>query len=75
MALANTSQRGLQVGWTRAALILTKEHSDKLRAVTHWYGKRVKEVAFEVLKLCGSIMDAGLCDSELSGWYKTKGRH
>ncbi len=75
MALTNTSQRRLQVGWTRTAFILTKDHSDKLRAVTYWYGKRFKEVANEVLEFCGSVMDAGLCDGELSGRYKGKIRH
>lgn len=75
MPLANTSQRRLQVGWTRTAFTLTRDHSDKLRAAIYWYGMRAKEAVFEVLKLCGSVMDAGLCDSELSGRYKTRTRH
>ncbi len=74
MALTNTSQRGLQIGWTRAAFTLTKDHSDKLRAVTYSCGKRVKEVAIEIMKICGTVMDANLCDSELPGRVKGKSR-
>lgn len=50
MAPVNTSQRGLQDGWTRAMFIPRKHHLEKVRALAYWERKTIKEVMDEALR-------------------------
>lgn len=45
----NSSQQGLQEGWTRATFIVRKGHLEKLRALAYWDRKQFKEVIDEAL--------------------------
>ena len=49
MVSINTSQRELQDGWTRATFILRKDYLKKLKAVSYWDRKKMKEVIDEAL--------------------------
>ncbi len=46
-----TSQQGLKEGWTRATFILRKDHLQKIKSLSYWERKRIKEVLDEALKL------------------------
>jgi len=46
-----TSQQGLKEGWTRATFILRKNHLEKIKSVSYWERKRIKEVIDEALAL------------------------
>jgi uncharacterized protein YnzC (UPF0291/DUF896 family) len=49
MIKANSLNKGLQEGWTRATFVLRKEYLSKLRAVSYWDRKKLKEVIDEAL--------------------------
>lgn len=49
MANGNSLEKGLQDGWTRATFILRKEYLKKLKAVSYWDRKKMKEVVDEAL--------------------------
>jgi hypothetical protein len=49
MASINTSQRGLQKGWTRNTFILRKQYLEKIKALAYWERKTIKEVIDEAL--------------------------
>ena len=49
MENANSLEKGLQDGWTRATFILRKEYLKKLKAVSYWDRKKIKEVIDEAL--------------------------
>jgi hypothetical protein len=49
MVKANSLEKGLQDGWTRATFILRKEYLKKLKAVSYWDRKKMKEVIDEAL--------------------------
>jgi hypothetical protein len=49
MENANSLEKGLQDGWTRATFILRKEYLKKLKAVSYWDRKKMKEVIDEAL--------------------------
>ena len=46
-----SSQQGLKEGWTRATFILRKNHLEKLKSVSYWERKKIKEVVDEALRL------------------------
>ncbi len=49
MASNKTSQQGLKDGWTRATFILRKEYLEKLKSLSYWERKKIKEVIDEAL--------------------------
>lgn len=49
MVKTNSLEKGLQDGWTRATFVLTKDHLGKLKAVSYWDRKKMKEVVDEAL--------------------------
>jgi hypothetical protein len=49
MLRTNSLERGLQDGWTRATFVLRKDYLGKLKAVSYWDRKRMKEVIDEAL--------------------------
>jgi uncharacterized protein YnzC (UPF0291/DUF896 family) len=49
MLRANSLEKGLQDGWTRATFVLRKDYLTKLRAVSYWQRKKMKEVIDEAL--------------------------
>ena len=49
MASKKTSQQGLKDGWTRATFILRKDHLEKLKSLSYWERKKIKEVVDEAL--------------------------
>lgn len=49
MIRANSLEKGLQDGWTRATFILRKDYLSKLKAVSYWERKQIKEVIDEAL--------------------------
>jgi len=49
MANANSLERGLQDGWTRATFVLRKDYLSKLKAVSYRDRKKIKEVMDEAL--------------------------
>jgi len=49
MARSNSLEKGLQHGWTRATFVLRKDHLSKLKAVSYWDRKKIKEVIDEAL--------------------------
>jgi len=49
MVKTNSLEKGLQDGWTRATFILRKEYLRKLKAVSYWDRKKMKEVIDEAL--------------------------
>jgi len=46
-----SSQQGLKDGWTRATFILRKDHLEKIKSVSYWERKKIKEVVDEALRL------------------------
>jgi len=46
-----TSQQGLKEGWTRATFILRKDHLEKIKSLSYWERKKIKEVVDDALKL------------------------
>ena len=51
MVSNRSSQQGLKEGWTRATFILRKEHLEKIKSVSYWERKKIKEVVDEALRL------------------------
>jgi hypothetical protein len=49
MVKANSLEKGLQDGWTRATFVLRKDYLKKLKAVSYWERKKMKEVINEAL--------------------------
>ncbi len=49
MVKPNSLERGLQDGWTRATFVLRKDYLNKLKAVSYWDRKKIKEVIDEAL--------------------------
>jgi hypothetical protein len=49
MALNETSQKGLKDGWTRATFILRKDYLEKLKSISYWQRRKIKEVIDEAL--------------------------
>jgi hypothetical protein len=49
MVKANSLEKGLQDGWTRATFVLRKDYLGKLKAVSYWDRKKMKEVIDEAL--------------------------
>jgi hypothetical protein len=49
MALNETSQKGLKDGWTRATFILRKDYLEKLKSLSYWQRRKLKEVVNEAL--------------------------
>ena len=49
MVKPNSVDKGLQVGWTRATFVLRKDYLGKLKAVSYWDRKKMKEVIDEAL--------------------------
>jgi hypothetical protein len=50
MTLNKTSQEGLKEGWTRATFILRKDYLEKLKSISYWQRRRIKEVIDEALR-------------------------
>ncbi len=46
---AKSVEKGLQDGWTRATFVLRKDYLSKLKAVSYWDRKKMKEVVDEAL--------------------------
>ena len=44
MVKPNSLDKGLQDGWTRAIFVLRKDYLSKLKAVSYWDRKKMKEV-------------------------------
>lgn len=67
MTNANSLEKGLQDGWTRATFVLRKDYLSKLKAVSYWERKKIKEVIDEALrnylkgKKIKSISNGGAC--------------
>jgi len=51
MGSNKTSQQGLKDGWTRATFILRKDYLEKLKSLSYWERKKIKEVVDEALTL------------------------
>jgi len=51
MASNKYSQQGFKDGWTRATFILRKDHLEKIKSVSYWERKKIKEVIDEALTL------------------------
>jgi len=51
MVSKKSSQQGLKDGWTRATFILRKDHLEKIKSVSYWERKKIKEVVDEALTL------------------------
>ncbi len=49
MASKKTSQQGLKDGWTRATFILRKDYLEKLKSLSYWERKKIKDVVDEAL--------------------------
>jgi len=49
MVKPNSLEKGLQDGWTRATFVLRKDYLSKLKAVSYWDRKKIKEVMDEAL--------------------------
>jgi hypothetical protein len=49
MVEVNSLEKGLRDGWTRATFVLRKDHLNKLKAVSYWDRKKMKEVMDEAL--------------------------
>ena len=49
MLKANSLEKGLRDGWTRATFVLRKDYLSKLKAVSYWNRKKMKEVNDEAL--------------------------
>jgi len=50
MAMNETSQKGLKSGWIRATFILRKDYLEKLKSLSYWERKKIKEVIDEALR-------------------------
>jgi hypothetical protein len=50
MANANSLEKGLQDGWIRATFVLRKDYLSKLKAVSYWERKKMKQVIDEALQ-------------------------
>ncbi len=46
---ASSVEKGLQDGWTRATFVLRKDYLSKLKALSYWDRKKMKEVIDEAL--------------------------
>jgi hypothetical protein len=64
MAVNQTSQKGLKNGWTRATFILRKEYLEKLKSLSYWERKKIKEVIDEAL---GSYLEGKRIRKRMSG--------
>jgi len=42
-------ERGLPPGWTRATFIVRQDQLDKLKALSYWYRRPIKELVQEAL--------------------------
>ncbi len=49
MNFSRTSQEGLKEGWTRATFILRKDHLEKLKSLSYWERRTIKDVVDEAL--------------------------
>ncbi len=49
MAMNQTSQKGLKNGWIRATFILREDYLEKLKSLSYWERKKIKEVIDEAL--------------------------
>lgn len=49
MANVNSLEKGLQEGWIRATFVLRKVYLGKLKAVSFWDRKKMKDVIDEAL--------------------------
>ncbi len=49
MANVNSLEKGLQHGWTRATFVLRKDYLGKLKAVSYWDRRKMKDVIDEAL--------------------------
>ena len=49
MVKPNSLEKGLQEGWIRATIVLRKDYLSKLKAVSYWDRKKIKEVIDEAL--------------------------
>jgi hypothetical protein len=49
MTLNGTSQKGLKDGWTRATFILRKDYLEKLKSLSYWQRRKLKEVVNDAL--------------------------
>lgn len=49
MENASSLDKGLKDGWTRATFVLRKDYLSKLKAVSYWDRKKMKEVIDEAL--------------------------
>ena len=49
MVKPNSLEKGLRDGWTRATFVLRKDYLSKLKAVSYWDRKKIKEVIDEAL--------------------------
>ena len=45
----NSSEKGLQDGWTRDTFILRIDYLEKIKALAYWERKKVKDVVDEAL--------------------------
>jgi hypothetical protein len=64
MVKENSLEKGLQDGWTRATFVLRKDYLSKLKAVSYWDRKKMKEVIDEAL---GSYLEGKRIKSKKSG--------
>lgn len=51
MASNESSQQGLKDGWIRATFILRKDHLEKIKSVSYWERRKIKDVVDEALGL------------------------
>ena len=49
MENASSLDKGLKDGWTRATFVLRKDYLSKLKAVSYWERKKMKQVIDEAL--------------------------
>ena len=49
MVKPSSLEKGLQDGWTRATFVLRKDYLSKLKAVSYWDRKKIREVIDEAL--------------------------
>jgi hypothetical protein len=50
VTLNETSQKGLKDGWTRATFILRKNYLEKLKSLSYWQRRKIKDVIDEALE-------------------------
>jgi hypothetical protein len=63
MASNETSQKGLKDGWTRATFILRKDYLEKLKSISYWQRRKLKEVIDEAL---GSYLEGRRIRNKMS---------